>query len=107
MVGLAGLKFDFEIRLRNYKSQIEFPADSTVMEYSIIFLTASLAGFISLPACGRAQLEQELLCPPDYFWSFWFFPLSFLLSLSETAFTGALAHGQLFTAEPFSAKMGQ
>lgn len=65
MVGLASLKFDFEIRLRNYESQIEFPADPTVMEHSIIFLTASLAGFISLPACGRAQLEQELLCLPD------------------------------------------
>lgn len=37
----------------------------------------------------------------------WFFPLSFLLSLSEMAFTDALACGQLFTAEPFSAKTNQ
>ena len=83
VVGITVFKSDLEMRPRNLKSQIEFPADSTVMENSTIFLTTSPAGF---KASQWVQLGQELLCLPDCFWSFWFFPLSFLLSLSERAF---------------------
>lgn len=108
-LGRQLIKSDVGPRCRDCKSQIEFLGRFYSARKSYYCSRPPpITWFTSLSQLvGRCSWGRDGGAPSINSRGTWFFPLSFLLSFSEAAFTDAFACGQLLTAERFSADTNQ